>query len=66
LLLHPRDSRPDDLERVLDAGWSREAIVTWSQLVAFLAFQTRLVAGLAVLAESVLTDEATLAEGASR
>lgn len=50
LLLHPRDARPEVLQRLVDAGWSRAAIVTWSQLVSFVAFQTRLVAGLAVLA----------------
>lgn len=50
LLIHPRDARPGALERLVGAGWSREAIVTWSQLVSFVAFQARLVAGLTVLA----------------
>ena len=50
LLLHPRDARPDALEALGSAGWGREAIVTWSQLVSFVAFRARVVAGLAVLA----------------
>ena len=32
---------------VLDAGWSTTDVVTLSQLVSFLAFQIRVVAGLA-------------------
>jgi uncharacterized protein YciW len=32
------------------AGWSADGIVTLSQLVSFLAFQVRVVAGLSVLA----------------
>lgn len=51
LLLHPRDARPAALARLTEAGWSRADIVTWSQLVSFVAFQTRLAAGLAVLTQ---------------
>jgi len=50
LVFHPRDAAPADLQALLDAGWSTTDIVTLSQLVAFLAFQTRVVAGLRVLA----------------
>ena len=50
LLVHPRDARPEALEALASAGWDRAAIVTWSQLVSFVAFQARLVAGLSVLA----------------
>ena len=39
------------LQALLDAGWSTTDIVTLSQLVAFLSFQIRVVAGLRVLAE---------------
>lgn len=46
LVFHPRDATPDALQRLLDAGWSTTGIVTLSQLVAFLAFQIRVVAGL--------------------
>jgi uncharacterized protein YciW len=35
---------------MLDAGWTTDAVVTLSQLVAFLSFQIRVVAGLEVLA----------------
>ena len=50
LVFHPRDAAPADLQALLDAGWSTTDIVTLSQLVAFLAFQIRVVAGLRVLA----------------
>ncbi len=50
LVFHPRDAAPARLEKLLEAGWSTTAIVTLSQLVAFLAYQIRAVAGLRVLA----------------
>jgi uncharacterized protein YciW len=34
----------------VDAGWSTTDIVTLSQIVAFLSFQIRVIAGLRVLA----------------
>ena len=49
LVFHPRDASPAALQALLDAGWSTTDIVTLSQLVAFLAFQIRTVAGLRVL-----------------
>ncbi len=56
LVFHPRDATPERLRPLVDAGWSTTAIVTLSQIVAFLAYQLRVVAGLRVLA-------ANLAEG---
>lgn len=53
LVFHPRDASAQDLQALLDAGWSATDIVTLSQLVAFLAFQLRVVAGLQTLAASV-------------
>jgi CMD domain protein len=50
LVFHPRDANAASLQMLLDAGWSNTGIVTLSQLVAFLAFQIRAVAGLRVLA----------------
>ena len=50
LVFHPRDAEPAALQVLLDAGWSTTAIVTLSQLVAFLSFQIRVVAGLRCLA----------------
>jgi CMD domain protein len=50
LVFHPRDAAPADLRALVDAGWSTTDIVTLSQLVAFLAFQIRVVAGLRALA----------------
>lgn len=50
LVFHPRDAAPQSLQAMLDAGWTTDALVTLSQLVAFLSFQIRMVAGLKVLA----------------
>ncbi|GAB3609446.1 hypothetical protein GCM10027414_15710 [Humibacter ginsengiterrae] len=49
LTYRPRDATPDALQSLLDAGWSTTGIVTLSQLVSFLNFQLRVVAGLTVL-----------------
>ena len=50
LVFHPRDAEPVRLQALLDAGWSTTAIVTLSQIAAFLSFQIRVVAGLRTLA----------------
>ena len=50
LVFHPRDASPAALQKLLDAGWSTTDIVTLSQLVSFLSFQIRVVAGLRALA----------------
>lgn len=50
LTYHPRDASPAELQKLLSAGWSTTGVVTLSQLVSFLAFQIRIVAGLRVLA----------------
>lgn len=50
LVLHPRDARPESLRALTEAGWGADAIVSLSQLVAFLSFQLRLVHGLRTLA----------------
>ena len=50
LVFHPRDASPAALQALGDAGWSKTDIVTLSQLVAFLAFQIRAIAGLRALA----------------
>ena len=53
LVFHPRDAAAPSLQALLDAGWSTTDIVTLSQLVAFLAYQIRVVAGLRTLARSL-------------
>lgn len=53
LVFRPRDAAAVDLQALLDAGWSSTAIVTLSQLVAFLSFQVRSVAGLRTLGASL-------------
>jgi CMD domain protein len=50
LVFRPREASADALQKLLEAGWSTTGIVTLSQLVAFLAFQIRVVAGLRALA----------------
>lgn len=50
LVFRPREASPAALQKLLDAGWSTTAIVTLSQIVAFLAFQIRVVVGLSTLA----------------
>ena len=49
LVLHPRDAAPADLQALLDAGWTTPSIVTLSQIIAFVSFQSRVVAGLIAL-----------------
>lgn len=51
LVFHPRDADAASLQTLLDAGWTEDAVVTLSQLVAFLAYQARLIHGLRVLAD---------------
>lgn len=53
LVFRPRDAAPTDMQRLIDAGWTATGIVTLSQLVAFLSFQVRNVAGLRVLGASL-------------
>ena len=53
LVFRPRDASPAAMQALLEAGWSTTAIVTLSQLVAFLAFQVRAVAGLRTLGASL-------------
>jgi CMD domain protein len=52
LVFRPRDAAPAAMQALLDAGWSTNAIVTLSQLVAFLSFQVRSVVGLRTLGAS--------------
>jgi CMD domain protein len=53
LVFRPRDASAAALQALLDAGWSITAIVTFSQLVAFLSFQVRAAAGLRTLGASL-------------
>ena len=50
LVFRPRDAASADMKGLLAAGWSATGIVTFSQLVAFLSFQVRVVSGLRTLA----------------
>lgn len=50
LVFRPRDAASADMKALLGAGWSATGIVTFSQLVAFLSFQVRVVSGLRTLA----------------
>lgn len=50
LVFHPRDAEPGRFAPLRAAGWTTDEIVTLSQIVAFLTYQIRVVAGLRVLA----------------
>lgn len=50
LVFHPRDAAAEAFQPLLDAGWTTPEIVTLSQIVSFLAYQVRVIAGLRVLA----------------
>ena len=50
LVFRPRDAAASDLKALLAASWAATGIVTFSQLVAFLSFQLRVVSGLRTLA----------------
>jgi CMD domain protein len=52
LVYHPRDAAPDRFPPLKAAGWTEDGIVTLSQIVSFLAYQIRVVAGLRALAAS--------------
>jgi CMD domain protein len=60
LVFHPRDASPAALQTLLDAGWSTTDIVTLSQLVSFLSFQIRVVAGLRALAGASARESADI------
>ncbi|MFI7417273.1 CMD domain protein [Nonomuraea sp. NPDC049684] len=49
LVFRPREASGQALEALAAAGWSPTGVVTLSQLVAFLAFQVRVVGGLRLL-----------------
>ena len=51
LVVRPREADGAALAALADAGWSVDAVVTLSQLVAFLSFQQRVVNGLRTIAE---------------
>ncbi|HEV7322602.1 MAG TPA: CMD domain protein [Ensifer sp.] len=50
LVFRLREANPQALQVLLDAGWTTSGIVTLSQLVSFVAFQIRVIAGLSLLA----------------
>ena len=49
LVFRPREASPQALQALLDAGWTTDGIVTLSQLISFVAFQVRVIAGLSLL-----------------
>ncbi|HEY3058194.1 MAG TPA: alkylhydroperoxidase domain protein [Chloroflexota bacterium] len=57
LSLRPVTATPDDLQALVDAGLSATAILTLSQVIAFVSFQVRVVAGLCLLGDAHQDDE---------
>jgi alkylhydroperoxidase domain protein len=53
LSTRPSSARPDHLRGLAEAGLSTRAIVTLSQLVAFVSFQTRVIAALRLIGDTV-------------
>ncbi|MFI9839291.1 CMD domain protein [Nonomuraea sp. NPDC051941] len=53
LVFRPREAGRESLDALARAGWSATGVVTLSQLVAFLTFQIRVVAGLRHLQNGV-------------
>ena len=49
LVYRPREASAEALQRLLNAGWTTTGVVTLSQIVAFLSFQIRVIAGLSAL-----------------
>ncbi|MDF7649467.1 alkylhydroperoxidase domain protein [Pantoea sp. Acro-805] len=49
LSLHPVDASPQHIQNLQSAGWTARGIVTLAQLIAFVSFQSRLLAGLRLL-----------------
>jgi uncharacterized peroxidase-related enzyme len=50
LATHPVDARPEHLKALADAGLSVRQVVTTSQLIGYVSFQARILAGLLLLA----------------
>ncbi|WP_331716130.1 alkylhydroperoxidase domain protein [Pseudoclavibacter sp. 13-3] len=65
LVLHPRDSRPEMLVPLSEAGWSTTDLVSLEQLIAFLAFQLRSAWGLRALAGTVPAPASAIAPDAA-
>lgn len=63
LVFRPREASPDGLDALVRAGWSTTGIVTLSQLVAFLAYQLRVIAGLELLAGDTAQETSTTDAG---
>ncbi|HDS4387327.1 TPA: alkylhydroperoxidase domain protein [Enterobacter roggenkampii] len=64
LTFSPVEATPTSLRALTQAGWSKEGIVTLAQLIAFVSFQSRLIAGLRLLNDRpVATSDAPVAAG---
>ncbi|MDU6438912.1 MAG: alkylhydroperoxidase, partial [Pantoea sp.] len=49
LTFEPVAAAPEHIQALRDAGWSERGVVTLAQLVGFISFQSRLLAGLRLL-----------------
>lgn len=66
LVFRPREADAGAIRALVNAGWDADAIVTLSQLVAFLSFQLRLAWGLRVLRENPASAASASTEGEGR
>ncbi|WP_437611403.1 alkylhydroperoxidase domain protein [Erwinia sp. V71] len=60
LTLRPVSAEPQHLAALEQGGWSLAAIVTLSQLIAFVSFQSRVVYGLRLLGDRLLESRAAV------
>lgn len=65
LSFKPANATAEHLAELRDAGWSLEAIVTLSQLVAFVSYQSRLLRGLRLINGKSVEDNGDTALGAA-
>ena len=59
LATRPVDAGPDDLQALADAGLSTREIVALSQIIAFVSFQVRVVAGLKLIGGDTVGGDGT-------
>ncbi|WP_369790493.1 alkylhydroperoxidase domain protein [Rouxiella sp. WC2420] len=65
LSFKPANATAEHLAELQDAGWSADAIVTLSQLVAFVSFQSRLLRGYRLISGKSVEDNGSASVGAA-
>ena len=63
LSLHPVDATPEHINELQGAGWTPRGIITLAQLIAFVSFQSRLLAGFRLLEGEETAEQPQAAAG---